>query len=290
MAAFQTQARPNPDHFGGARVKPKRRTFTLRAGGYSVLECVLEQPETHIPVDLTTYGFEANEESEPVDQPAPQILVKFAEHIGSETTEANATILDAEHGKVSVIVPDAICTRPGIWLADFIIVDDEGREVFANAAYLYVERSASQPSCGNMPSIPEVRLYLRDYASENELLDVVDFDASEIAFAISMCVDEWNEAPPLEGPRYTTQNFPYRRHWLVGVSAYLFQIAAEHYARNSLPYAAGGLQFDDKGRAGPYMQKAQLAKQEWQAFVARQKVLLSIGGGYVEIPGILGGI
>ena len=277
-----TAPQRNPDHFGGARVKQKRRTIVARAGSYTPVNFVMEN-EFGQPVDLTTYDLDSSESGS--SEPAAQLIAKFVEHADSGESEVNATIVNAEEGLVSIIVPPGILTRPGVWLVEFIVVDDQDRHVFANQAYLYVERSTSQTNCGGLPAIPEVRMYLRDFASENELLDVVDFDASEIAFAASMCVDEWNEMDPMDGPRYTTHNFPYRRNWLVGMSSYLFQIAAEHYARNALAYQAGGLSFDDKNRASVYQQKAQLARQEWVQFALSRKMVMSVQGGYREIPG-----
>jgi hypothetical protein len=284
--ARATGQQGNPDHFGGAQVKAKRPTIQARAGHAVVVRHNLY---VHgVPIDMASYGFNDSELGG-VSEPAPNIVARITEMSGCDGEEIYVDLLDADQALVQFEVPESISNVSGIWLIEFAILTAEAQRFFAGDAYLYIERSLqSAQGARGAPMIPEVRLFLRDYAQENELLDVVDFDASEIALSADLCVAEWNEALPPDGRRYTTHTFPYRRNWLVGISSYLFGIAAEHYARNALAYQAGGVSADDKGKHQLYMQKSMLAKQEWRQFVAERKIVDSINsGGYLEIDGVM---
>lgn len=277
-----TTPQKNPDHFGGANVNAKRPTIVVRQSHYVESRHQLRLDGQLF--DLEPYGFSSSEaggESEP----APNIQVTICEMHGSDGVKVYADLLDMDQSLIVFTVPDAVRNSTGIWLAEFAIITANNDKIFVGDAYIYVERRAG--SCSGIPAIPEIRMFLRDYAQENELLDAVDFDASEMAFAADMCVAEWNETDPPDGPRYTTDTFPYRRNWLIGISSYLFGIAAEHYARNALPSTAGGISSDDKGKHQLYMQKAMLAKQEWKTFVNQRKIVDSVNaGGYREIGGV----
>lgn len=275
----------NPDHLGGAQVKAKRRTITARAGHNVTVQLNLRRFGAN--VDLGQYGFN-DSETGGESEPAPHVVALITEMKGCDGITVYTDVLQSETGLISFELPEAVSDKAGIWLIEFAVIDSTESRFFIDDAYLYVERSyAAGKEPVGPPTVQEVRLFLRDYAQENELIDVVDFDVSEIAFAADMCVAEWNEMPPSDGPRYSTGNFPYRRNWLVGISAYLFGIAAEHYTRNTLAYSAGGVSIDDKAKHMLYLQKQQLARSEWRQFAAEKKTLASVDGGWCIVPGVM---
>jgi len=285
ITSQQLASRGNPDHFGGAQVRAKRPTIQIRAGYLATVEHTLLQDGRPFP--FSDYGFSDSEfggESEPT----PQIKAVITELHGCDGREIFVDLLDSDTAQVAFEVPADIAGCPGIWIVEFYVLTQYDEKVFVTDAYLYIERNGGKFT--GPPTIAEVRLFLRDFAQENELLDVVDFDGTEIAFAADMCVCEWNEMPPPDGPTYSTQTFPYRRNWLIGICAYLFSIASDHYARNSMDYQAGGVSTDDKNKAMLYAQKAQAGRAEWQSFARERRMIDSInGGGYAEIPGCMGG-
>jgi hypothetical protein len=285
VTSTQVANRGNPDHFGGAQVKLKRPTIQMRAGFMADVQHTLLQDG--LPFNYEDYGLGCSSDSEDLAT-LPQVRAKITERRNCNGVDIFVDLLDASRSVVRFSVPDAISCSGGLWLIEFYLLTSVGAKVFISDAYLYIEQAGGSKL--GPPTIMEIRLFLRDFAQENELLDVIDFDGSEIATAADLCVCEWNEAPPPDGPMYSTGNFPYRRNWLVGISSYLFGIASEHYARNSLAYSAGGVSSDDKDKAMVYARKSVEAKQEWQAFVRERRMIESINsGGFREIVGVMGG-
>ena len=273
----------NPDHFGGANVYAKRPTIKLRAGFAGVVTTYLLV--NGVPVDLAAYGFGSSEVGG-FSEPLPNIQARITEYSSQNGETIVVDLLNATTAKIQFTVPDSILAKAGIWIIEFYIVDQSSNKIFVNDAYLNIELSGLSATFTGPPTVPEVRLFLRDYAQENELLDAVDFDGSEIAFAADMCVNEWNEADPWDGPHYTTQTFQFRRNWLIGMCGYLFSIAADHYARNQMQKDMGQLAYDDKAKYQIYQQKSMAARQEWMAFVASRKTVLAAQTGFAEINGV----
>ena len=278
----------NPDHFGGANVKVKRQTIVTRSG-YTAPVSFQIFGNTGAPLDLTQYSLPAslNGESEQLCQ-SPGLLIRCNETAQAGGVLFNAEIVDAVTGRITFVVPDCIQQNSGIYLLEFAAQAAPDVLYFLTDAYLLVERQLSQGTAmpTGAPSLPEVRMFLRDFGQENELLDAVDFDASEIGLAAELCVSEWNEADPFDGPQFSTNTFPFRRNWLIGMTSYLYGIAVDHYMRNELAKNAGQFAYDDKAKAQIYQQKAMQAKQEWQQFVGSRKTVLTAQGAWQELPGL----
>lgn len=134
----------------------------------------------------------------------------------------------------------------------------------------------------------EVRMAMRDYCPEyNTLLDDLEFSDSEIALAITRVVDEWNDtAPTLEQYTYTAATFPWRSPWLAMTCAILLRNAAHRYARNQLPYSAGGVNVDDMNKAPAYIQLSKDLEQKWNDWMMRTKKELNIGLCYGAVKSI----
>lgn len=274
MALNEIADQGSVNHFGGGAVPLKRRVIATKSGQYAFADVTLHDNDGN-PVDLSH-----------ADYSAGTVKAKFKDAVtitsAADVAEADCTITTAADGEIRCEIPAAIKNAPGIYIGEFAVLDTSDRMLFSNTLWIVVDEGlfGSLADSIGPPSLAEIRLFLRDYSQENELLDTVDFDVSEIAAAITLPVRFWNEIlPPL--PRtYSTKNFPWRYHWLIAICANLFLIAGEHYRRNRLAYSAGGTQIDDKNKANEYEQKAAQMKQEWEQFARTKKVSLNLNAGY----------
>ena len=200
-------------------------------------------------------------------------------------TEFPATILDAAQGIVQAIMPAQSTNVPGVYFAEWALVgtDTGGIEyvLFSNTCYLYIDRSMwSRRGPHGPPSIAEIRLHLRDSNNEESfLLDNLKFDNAEIAHAAAVCVGYWNEQPPDVQP-FTTQSFPFRFHWIEGICAQLFMMAAEQFRANNLKYSAAGVSVDDQDKEPNYERAAEGRQQVWRDFVRRKKAEINLEAGW----------
>jgi hypothetical protein len=138
--------------------------------------------------------------------------------------------------------------------------------------------------CSSDLSIAEIRLHLRDSApGESYLLENLMFDDAEIALAIARPVMYWNEVPPPLGRNYSTQNFPFRYHWLEGICANLFMMVAEQFRRNQLSYQAGGIAVDDQNKEGSYERAGQTRWQAYREWVRATKASINLESCYGEV-------
>lgn len=280
------------DHFDGQVIATKRQAGVIVEGQEAVVEWVMRDSNGN-PVDLSVCDFVEDtlelgvdgSSSEAVEDDALYLKLRVAEQVNGGRIEASGYSTVPSEGKVRAALPQL---SPGIYMAEFAIVNADGVPRFANQFYLIVNNGLFGDSCepSGPPSVPEIRLMLRDFGGDNELLGNVDFDAAEIALAAHLPIQQWNEMLPPLNVRYSTKTFPYRYHWLQAICATLFSIAAEHYRRNDLQYSAGGTQIADKRKANEYEAKAAQLKQEWTAWAREKKIQLNIesGWGYVGSP------
>ncbi len=278
MALNDLTPQSGTDHFGGDNVVSlKRRVIAARAGQNAFADVVMHDNDGNA-VDLTDYGLPST----------GSVKAKFKDSVtitsAAGIVDADCTITDAATGQIRCQLPDAVKDIPGIYIAEFAVLDASDDMTFSNVLWVVVDEGlfGTHDESIGPPSLAEIRLFLRDYTQENELIDSVDFDLSEIAAAITLPVREWNESlPPL--PRtYTSRTFPWRFHWLKAICGYLYSTAAEHYRRNHLPYNAGGTQIDDKNKFNQYEQKSQQLLQEWHQFMTTKKASLNINRGFGE--------
>jgi hypothetical protein len=277
MALNDIEDQGGVNHFGGDVVPLKRRVLAAKSGQYAFAVVTLRDNDGN-PVDLSH-----------ADYTSTTVKAKFKDAVtitsAAGIVEADCTVTAAATGEIRCELPAVVKNTPGIYLGEFGVLDASDRMLFSNALWVVVDEGlfGSLNDSVGPPSMAEIRLFLRDYAQENELLDTVDFDMSEIAAAITLPVRFWNEILPPLNRTYSSQNFPWRYHWLIAICANLFSIAGEHYRRNRLQYSAGGMQIDDKNKSSEYEQKSAQMKQEWEQFARTKKVSLNISGGYGEI-------
>lgn len=220
---------------------------------------------------------------------------RLGEYLTCGGTEYEATVVDATQGVVKVCFEPEDTNCPGIFFGEFAIValsDDPDSDdcletvIFSNHVYVIIGTNLWQqrvcgPCAAGPLSIPEVRMHLRDSGpAESYLLDNVAFSDEEIIHAMTLPVQYWNEIPPPIGVYYNTGNFPYRYHWLMATTGYLFLTVAEQQRRNNLQYAAGGVQVNDQAKEPNYETAAQRRIQEFKDFVRRTKASINLEMGY----------
>lgn len=286
------------DHFGGAApVWLKQQTINLRRGQIVHARLVLRDA-TGNPIDISDCADSG--EGSSVSGDGPRILGRFCETItkaSDAVISVDGELVDAENGVVQVTLPTTITHVPGIYQGEIaaIVGDDDEAVITSQQLCIWVEGGlfgGAPHASEGPPRLNDIRMFLRDFAQENELLDAVDFDASEISLALTMPVQDWNEMLPPIRKTYTTMNFPWRNQWTQATVGYLYQIAAEHYARNQLTYQAGGNNIDDKNKAPYYMKASQERLQAWRQFAQSRKVSENasratgrLGSGYSRIAG-----
>jgi hypothetical protein len=197
--------------------------------------------------------------------------------------EFDVKVIDKDVGKVEIVLPPDVTKYPGIYYGEVAVLgtDDDGNDYvyFSNTFNVAIETgewSAARMRRLGPPSFAEIRLHLRDSdPAENVLLADLMFDDSEIAMAIMRPIQYWNEIPP-PIQTYTTQNFPFRHHWLEAIAGELFLMAAEGYRRNQLAYSAAGVAIDDQNKEMNYEQASARRMQNWRAFVKQKKASLNM--------------
>lgn len=231
--------------------------------------------------------------------PSCGVELRIRELMGTDSQDevhvVDVEILDAGSGYVrSDPLPDKVVREPGIYIEEWAFFTEDYRMLFSNQCCTFVQRglfglnnNLSKRNLGP-PTLQEIRLSMRDNAPEdNVLLDDLEFDAAEIAQAVSRPIQFWNETPPPLRPVQSTKTFPFREMWMVGIQAYLMEVAAHHYRRNDLEYSAGGVSVADKRKEQVYMQTAAHLKKQFQDMCRLKKVEIntslfagSIGSSY----------
>ena len=270
----------NVDHFGGdSSIPEKRKSVQVTSGTCPTINWTFNDPSGNV-IDLTNCISGAS--------PAGTVKFRLTDALANDGAQSKAaiaaTVVSQSAGTVRVELTEAETCNPGIFLAEFAVVADDDCIKLTNQFYFVVEGGLfGSGSLTGPPSVAEIRLFLRDYRQENELLDTYDFDLSEISLATYMPVQYWNESLPPINAKYSSRSFPYRYHWMMAICAHLYSIAGEHYRRNRLPYSAGGMQINDKDKANEYEQKSAQLMQEFKSFVREKKVSLNLEAAWGEV-------
>lgn len=115
----------------------------------------------------------------------------------------------------------------------------------------------------------DVRMFMRDYAGNNKLLDTVQFGPAEIGKALSFAIDEWNVITPITAQ--DEQTIP-KSILLMGTAAWLMQSESFLQLRNQATYQDGNVQnvgIDDKHLL--YLQLSRGLKEEWKTTAREYK-------------------
>lgn len=291
---------PEVTHYYSRLVLRKMRSVRIRAGQHARIDWTVLDPDG-VPVDLTGCGFPSDSSGSSFSSSssaAADTGVGFRFRIRENLslgitpvpnqTEFDVLLVDADEGKVQIILDKTATGVPGVYFGELGVFSnfdtDDELMLFSNVFYVLIERGqfgAGTLMQGGPPSIQEIRLHLRDSGpQENLLLDNIKFDDAEIAIAISRPIEYWNEIPPDLGKRATTQNFPWRYHWLEAICANLFWMAAENFRANNLRYSAAGVKVDDQDKEPNYERAAQRRWDNWTEFVRRKKSEINLNMAY----------
>lgn len=192
-------------------------------------------------------------------------------------------VLGADTGLVrSGKLPKAITNRPGVYIQEWGIIDEDGDMITSNRAYLWVNKGLFGATNANgyafgPPSVEEIRLSLRDSSAEdNSWLGRVEFDTAEIAQAVLRPIGLWNEVPPPLNAQVDTTNFPFRENWLDAIQGHLLVMAAHHYRRLRLINTGGGIVVDDKNKEREYLQMGMKLLDDYKSFVTLKKIQINV--------------
>lgn len=127
----------------------------------------------------------------------------------------------------------------------------------------------------------QVRMFLRDRADRNILLDDVQFTDDELNFAAEMCVSAFNAVTPQS--RFTPSSFPEHLRYLLLIGTARFLLMSESFVqvRNQATYQDGDIApigIDDK--ASLYAQMAQGLKAEWDELTRGIKTQSNMESAY----------
>ena len=273
----------------GRPILSRMRAVSLTQGQTTAIEWQLHDKDG-APIDLTPLGFTDN-----ATVAAPfQIVMRIKEQVSLGIgnygpLQVPATVKTASTGIVTVAMTANLTQLPGVYYGEMALIDTSNPDVaskmiFSNTFSVIISRGTFGNSTpAGPPPIAEIRLHLRDSGpGESYLLDHLMFDDAEIALAITRPIQYWNEIPPPIAT-FTTQDFPYRYHWLEGICANLFFMVAEQFRRNQLSYSAAGITLDDQNKEPNYERAGQMRWQAYKDWVRAQKASLNLEGGYGEV-------
>jgi hypothetical protein len=271
-----------------APVYSRMRAVNLTQGQCGAIDWQLHDKDGH-PVNLEPCGL--TDGSQSVAGADFKIVLRLKEQLslGNQRPplEVEAAVVDASEGRVRAELTKGMTDLAGVYYGEMAMVSTQAEAVvFSNTFSVVINRGTFGPQGeqGGPPSIAEIRLHLRDSApGESFLLDNLMFDDAEIALAIARPIMYWNETPPPLGDNYTTQNFPFRYHWLEGICANLFMMVAEQFRRNDFQYAAAGLQVNDQNKSQAYEQAGQARWQAYREWVRVTKATINLESCYGEV-------
>ncbi len=128
----------------------------------------------------------------------------------------------------------------------------------------------------------QVRMFLRDRADRNILLDDVQFTDDELNFATEMATEAFNAVTPQSA--FTASSFPNKYILLIGTVRFLLNSESFLQIRNQASYQDGDVApigVSDKMAA--YAQLAQQLKAEWDELVRGMKTQANMESAYNQL-------
>lgn len=273
------------------KVLTRLKAFIVPQGSVPVLEHVFRDRKGR-PMDLSGWLAEmavsdSSGSSASAATPTGRVRVRVTEFSGGlRAGSARSPIWELDEtasyrpadGVLRCRLEATLTEHPGIYEMTWAVCDAAGNPVHVDRALLSVERSLFPANLDTAyanlgpPTFQEIRMRLMDSAaSENNLLDDVEFNDDQIALALVEPVRLWNETPP-PIRLFTTRDFPFRGAWVSGVMAQLHLMAANHYRRNRLAHSAGGTTVDDKNKFKEYSEEGQRLWQEYRDWLFAKKI------------------
>lgn len=110
-------------------------------------------------------------------------------------------------------------------------------------------------------SIDEIRLYIKDFAEDNRLLDGEEFTDIEIKLGMDLAISEYNMMPP--GSSVNRVTFPNKALLMSGTLYKLFAGRAALLSRNTMNYSDGGISVPVEERAQLYTSLASMYQNDF---------------------------
>lgn len=285
MGVIVTAGIPEMDD---CKILTRLKAFLVDQGVPATLEHVIRKRDGN-PHDLSRWLADGSESYSGVDFPAGTVKLRVREWLGTTLSPARNPIWDVYGdpvspalGLVRADLPPAAVERAGIYELNWAVLDENGTPVAVDRGLLSVEKSMFAHDALTVarnqgpPTIQEIRMRLMDSsATENLLLDDVEFKDEQILQAVARPIELWNETPP-PIKTFTTRDFPFRGAWMDGIVGQLYTTAAAHYRRNVMRQSVGGGADKDKERE--YMAEGQRLWQGYQQWLMSKKVELNLKG------------
>lgn len=282
----------------GCPLLTKTRIITATKGVCSVIEWEVRDKNGN-PMNLGDWlckdtdgdGTVDTDETDPGSVPYPlcgQVVGRMADAVcPSLIYQSVGYSPDPDNGIVRVAVPTDLLDKPGVYLLEIGISQqtdtDEYQFMYIDKGILSVERSlfgSTEPEdLLGPPTIKEIRIALRDSVRENNLINDVEFDDTEILEALARPIRQWNETPPPIA-FFDGRSFPFYENWLKATVGLLMKSAAYWYERNRMASSHGGVSVDDRNKMQPYMLMAQDLVTGWEKFIRSKKVSINANAAY----------
>lgn len=291
----QNMITPEQTVVDGCPVLPKLQCHEVQMGQDARLLWNMKNPQgeevnlTDCIGDCPSQSSQAGDSFDPISTPGCGVELRIRELTGCNPQQdkvypVDVEILDMGTGYVrSASLPEAVTREPGVYIEEWGVFTEDHRMIFSNQCCTFIRRGlfglSNDINKRNLgpPTIEEIRLSLRDNSrADNLLLDDVEYDAAEMAQAVLRPIQFWNETPPPLRPAQTTKTFPFREMWLLGIQAYLMDIAAQNYRRNDLQYNAGGVSVADKAKEQSYASASARLMREFQDQCRAKKIEINI--------------
>lgn len=137
----------------------------------------------------------------------------------------------------------------------------------------------------------QVRMFMRDYAPNNILLDAPEFSDKDLNLAIEMAVSAFNTVTPQTN--FTPQSFPLQLTYLLLIGTARFLLRSESFlqVRNQATVQDGDIApIGISDKAALYSQLAATLKEEWDELTRGVKTqnnmesaYNSLSSGYVNV-------
>jgi hypothetical protein len=140
------------------------------------------------------------------------------------------------------------------------------------------------PTTPTVVSKDQVRMFMRDYASNNILLDDVQFTDNELNLAMEMAVSAFNAVTPQSN--YVPQSFPTHLRYLLLIGTARFLMMSESFmqVRNQATVQDGDIApIGISDKAALYSQLSQQLKAEWDELTRGIKTQQNMEGAYATL-------
>lgn len=275
----------------GCPILTRLKAFVVAQGVPATLEHIFRDRNGN-PIDLSTWLLDYTSGSSLSDSasPAGTVKMRMKEHVGTGVGACNpiwevyGEAVNAQAGVVRITLTQLMVEKAGIYEVNWAVVDENGVPVIIDRGITSIERSLFPADLATLyanlgpPTLQEVRMMLMDSsASENLLLDDVEFSDEQLMLCLTEPVRLWNETPP-PIRKFNTRNFPFRQNWMSGVLGRLHIMAANHYRRNLFKHSAAGVSVNDRDKEKEYLAEGTRLWDEYRAWLFNKKVEINMQG------------